>query len=468
MALGLDDTIAAIATPLGEGAIGMVRLSGPQALQITQSLFRPSGRRLARGWTPRRLYHGHVVNPETTTPVDEVLVTYFRGPRSYTGQDVVEISGHGGSVSVREVLRLAVRAGARPAERGEMTLRAFLAGKLDLAQAEAVADAVRSQTPAALSLAVQQLRGSLSSLVGCVRRDLLQVYAHLEATIDFAEDDVPPPSKESIDLPLCEALAQLDGLLATARAGTLHREGMRVALIGRPNVGKSSLLNALLQSERAIVTPIAGTTRDVIEETIDLGGIPAVLADTAGITDTDDPVEQIGVRRSQSALAAADVVVLVIDGSMPLTDGDREIAVQLQAARRAVVTVLSKADLALRVEVSAVGKLLPAVEMVPVSAVTSQGLEALRQALLAASGATAADVSGRRGQAIVTSTRHRQVLERARESLAEAIASTQQEAAADFVCIDLRAAIQALGEITGENVTEDLLTAIFSRFCIGK
>jgi tRNA modification GTPase len=515
LTIQLDDTIAAIATAPGEGAIGIVRLSGPQALPIARSLFRPARRRGAdqaaaaalpamgraerapssiRRWRSHHLYHGHVIDPRTGVVVDEVLAVYMRGPRSYTGQDVVEISSHGGRVSVQEVLRLAADAGARLAERGELTLRAYLAGKLDLAQAEAVADAVRARTPGALSLAVRQLGGGLSAAVRCVRQPLLDIYAHLEATLDFAEDDVPPPADDDVLAVLRNATRALDTLLSTARAGQLHRDGLRVALVGRPNVGKSSLLNALLDSERAIVTPIAGTTRDVIEETIDLGGIPATIADTAGITRTEDTVERLGVERSRAALAAADVVVCLVDGSEPLGDADHEVAA-LVAARRAgggldgdeqgapggggasgaaggpvgagAVVVLSKADLPRRVGESEAGALLPGAPVIRISSRTGEGLETLRQGVRQA-GLGAAVLGEREAEAIVSSARHRAALNRAQAALAEAIQSVESGMMADMVCIDLRASIAALGEITGESVTEDLLTVIFSQFCIGK
>lgn len=409
--------------------------------------------------------------------VDEVLLTYFRAPHSYTGQDLVELSGHGGATGVRELLRLALAGGARPAERGELTLRAFLAGKLDLAQAEAVADAVRARTPAALSLAVEQLGGRLSSAVGQIRRDLMHVYARLEATIDFAEDDVPAPSPAELLAPLHAALATLDRLLATARAGALYREGLRVALVGAPNAGKSSLLNALLGIDRAIVTPVAGTTRDVIEESLDLGGIPAVLADTAGIADTADLVERLGVERSRAALTAADVVVLVIDGSVALDAPVREVASLVRRAQetahvrcepRGAVVVLNKADLPLRVGIEAPEQLVPGAPVVRLSARTGAGLPALREALERAAGSAVEAEGARRERAVVSNARHRRALEAARTSLVEAIGSAEAALAADFISIDLRAALHALGEVTGESVTEDLLTAIFSQFCIGK
>ncbi|HEX2035880.1 MAG TPA: tRNA uridine-5-carboxymethylaminomethyl(34) synthesis GTPase MnmE [Chloroflexota bacterium] len=501
--LRLDDTIAAIATPLGEGAIGMVRLSGPQALAIAESLFRPSRPRRRRGgWASHRLYHGHIVDPLTGRAVDEVLLAYMRGPRTYTRQDVVEITGHGSVAGMREILRLTVAAGARPAERGEMTLRAFLSGRLDLAQAEAVLDAVRARTPRALSLATQQLGGGLSRAVSAVRQELVAILAHLEATIDFAEDDVPPPAPGLLLQRLDQAAGRLERLLATARAGRLHREGLRVAIVGRPNVGKSSLLNAMLQEERAIVTAIPGTTRDVIEEAVDVAGLPLVLVDTAGITETDDPVERIGVARSREAMRQADLILLVLDVSRPLDEADRAIASLvaevLPAARTApvprpasrvlspatrdsdrgtrdsapressVLVVWNKVDLAPAPARHTSAPLLPGVPEVRVSALTGEGLDSLRQRLHRAALGQDGVQAMAGAETIVSSTRHRDALERAALALAEARRAVERGLAADFVCIDLREAVVALGTITGESVTEDLLTSIFSQFCIGK
>ena len=473
--LRLDDTIAAIATAPGEGAIGIVRLSGPESAAIAAHLFRRSAAAKessagASGWRSHRLYHGYVVDPATGTPVDEVLLAYMRAPRTYTRQDMVEISAHGGGAGLREILRLAVEAGARPAERGEMTLRAFLGGRLDLAQAEAVLDAVRARTPAALSQAVEQLAGGLSRQVAAVRRRILGVYAHLEATIDFAEDDVPAPTRDELLEPLRAAESELAALLATARAGRLLREGMRVAIVGRPNAGKSSLLNALVQAERAIVTPIPGTTRDVIEETIDLAGIPATLLDTAGIGETEDAVERIGVERSRAALAEADVALFVFDRSQQIQPDDEpilELARQSASDGRSAVAVLSKADLPAALDRSTLATYLGQTLMVTVSAHTGEGLGELRAAVrAAATGSGKAEHGGR--QAVVTNARHRDALERAAAALGAAIRTVEAQMPADFVCIDLRACLEVLGEVTGESVTDDLLAQIFSQFCIGK
>jgi tRNA modification GTPase len=439
----------------------MVRLSGPQAREIAAGLFRHSARR-PRAWQSHRLYHGHVHDPATGRTVDEVLLAYMRGPASYTGQDVVEITGHGGRTGVREILRLCLAAGARPAERGEMTLRAFLNGKLDLAQAEAVADAVAARTPTGLSLAVAQLEGGLSQTVRAARSELMELYAQLEAEIDFTEDDVPPLPPHEVLARLESSRSRIRALLDTASAGHLYREGLRVALMGRPNAGKSSLLNALLQQDRAIVTPVAGTTRDVIEESIDLLGFPAVLADTAGITETTDPVERIGVERSRRAVASADVVVLVIDGSAPLAAADRDVVSLI--ARPAVVAI-TKSDLPQRLTEGDVSALLPGAPTVRVSSLTGDGLATLRLAVREAGGGLEGSWEG---EVVVTSARHRDALERALTSLSDAEEAVHAGSEADSICTDLRAALAALGEITGESITEDLLSTIFSKFCIGK
>lgn len=464
--LYLDDTIAAIGTAAGEGAIGMVRLSGPQSLAIGRRLFRCQGR--GRGeWRSHRLYYGHVVDPQSGRAVDEAMMVYMRAPRTYTRQDILEITGHGGGASVREILRLVLATGARPAERGELTLRAFLNGRIDLAQAEAVLDAVRARTPGALSLATGQLAGGLSRSVAAVRQSLVAILAHLEATIDFAEDDVPPPPPEAVRTALQGATEGLARLLDTSRAGRVHRDGVRVAIVGRPNAGKSSLLNALLQQERAIVTPVPGTTRDVIEETLDLQGVPAVLLDTAGIVETQDVVERLGVARSRDAVAGADVIVLVVDGSQPL--GNEDVAVAALIRQRAepgqAVVAVSKADLPAVVDGAMAGTLLPLAPVARVSSTSGEGLGALREAVRRmATGGSAIDGH----EAVVSSARHREALERSSAALQDAVRALDAGLPADCLCTDLRAASVALGEITGESVTEDVLSQIFSRFCIGK
>jgi tRNA modification GTPase len=458
----LDDTIAAIATALGEGGIGIVKVSGPEALAIVEELFVPAsanGRaNQAARLAPRRLTFGHIQNPHSGEVVDEVLVAYMPGPHSYTRQDVVEIQAHGGIVPLRQILKLVLTAGARLAEPGEMTLRAFVNGRLDLAQAEAVLDIVQARTEAALRVATEQLGGRLSNQVRSVRAQLVHLLAYLEASIDFVEDDIP--SQEVIP-PLQETASALQDMLASADRGLIYRQGIRTAIVGRPNVGKSSLLNALLRGERAIVTPIPGTTRDTLEETINVQGVPLVLVDTAGIRSaTDDEVERAGVARSRSALERADMALLVVDGSRALEEADQDIATLI--GHKPGLLVINKCDLP---QVELPFDLLPAAPRLRVSALTGEGITNLEDAIveLVFGGAvTSADTP------LVSNPRHQASLKRALDHVQAAQGGQMGGLSPDLVAIDVREAVDALGEITGETVGEDLLEAIFSDFCIGK
>ncbi len=446
----LDDTIAAIATPMGVGGIGIVRLSGPQSREVLQAIFR--GGRLV----PRRLTYGRIVVPESGEVVDEVLAAYMPAPRTYTRQDVVEINCHGGPVPLRRVLELCLAQGARLAGPGEFTLRAFLNGRIDLAQAEAVADMVEARTAAGLRLALARLEGRLSARVRAVRSQLLEALAYVEASIDF--DDIPSCDPAPA---LEEALHSLEELLAGAERGIVYRQGVRVAIVGRPNVGKSSLLNALLRADRAIVTPIPGTTRDTLEETLNLNGIPLVLVDTAGIrAHARDPVEGLGIERSRAALACSDLALLVIDGSEELDAQDRVIAAQI--GEKPTILVLNKADLP---RIAEVNGLLPAAPRVTVSALTGAGIANLERTIeeVVLSGQVVAA-----GESAIGSARHRDVLRRACQHIREAQAARRNGLPLDLLSLDLRAAIDALGEITGETVSETLLETIFARFCVGK
>ena len=447
----LDDTIAAIATPVGSGGIGIVRLSGPEARAILARI-------LTRAVVPLRLTYGHVVDPASGETVDEVLAAYMPAPRTYTRQDVVEIDCHGGPVPLRRVLDLCLAHGARLAGPGEYTLRAFLNGRIDLAQAEAVADMVAAQTDAGLRMAVAQLDGRLSDRIQAVRARLLDALAWVEASIDFDEDEVPPHEIEG-DLQFAEQ--RLSDLLSGAERGIVTRQGIRTAIVGQPNVGKSSLLNALLRVDRAIVTPIPGTTRDTLEETLNLHGIPLVLVDTAGIrADTRDLAEDLGVARSRAALAQADLALVVVDANRPVDDGDRAIAA-LAGIKPAIVAI-NKTDLPVRADAHG---LLPGAPMVEISALTGAGIDDLERAIEAVifGGQVVASDA-----ALVSSPRHRDVLRRAHEDVATAAEAQRVGMPLDFVSIGLRAAVNALGEITGETVTDTLLETIFSRFCIGK
>ncbi|MDI3339604.1 MAG: tRNA uridine-5-carboxymethylaminomethyl(34) synthesis GTPase MnmE [Sphaerobacter sp.] len=463
------DTISAIATPLGEGGIGIVRLSGPASAQIASALFR-RGPRLRPVDVARldshRLYYGYLVNPQDERVVDEVLLVRMAAPRSYTREEVVEISCHGGPLVVREVLRLTLAAGARPAAPGEFTLRAFLNGRIDLAQAEAVMAVVSARTPDSLQLAVDELRGRLVGRLGPARAALIDALAYLDAAADFPEDEVPPLDLEAT---LARAEAALAEVVAGARLGRLYREGLQIAIVGRPNVGKSSLLNALLRADRAIVSDIAGTTRDVIVESINLRGIPATLVDTAGIADTEDVIERLGIARSRQALERAGLAIFVLDGSLPPTADDYQVAELLRDrvlrdGQDRLVVVLNKRDLPARYDHAEIRALLPGAPVVELSTHTGQGIDQLEAALadrlIAHAGEAAAP-------ALVT-LRQQQALARALESVRQARAALGDGVPLDLVAVDVRAALLAVGEITGEQVSETILDEIFSRFCIGK
>jgi tRNA modification GTPase len=470
-----EDTIAAVATPPGTGGIGTIRISGAQALPILRALFvRASGRPLAAGKPPpaHHLLYGYIRDPATGERVDEVLAAYMPAPHSYTREDVVELDSHGGPAPLQRILGLTLRQGARPANPGEFTLRAFLHGRLDLAQAEAVLDVINARTQAGLRAAVDQLGGRLSTRVRDFRARLLRVLAHLEAEIDFPEDDVPPSDVTPLLLPL---LDEIRALSAEAESGMLIRQGVRTALIGRPNAGKSSLLNALLRVDRAIVTPIPGTTRDTLEETASLGGVPFVLVDTAGITETADLVEQLGIERSRAAAERADLVLLVIDAAQPLTPVDRNAlhsvldargpAASANDLRDRLLVVLNKSDLPAQVTGDEVAGLLPNVPLVHASAATHGGVAELENAMVArvlGGRSASSDVP------LVTNVRHRDALLQATDHLTGAVNAARAGTPAAFVAVDIHAALDALGTITGETVGEDLLDVIFREFCIGK
>ena len=385
------------------------------------------------------------------------------GPRSYTGEDVAELSCHGGPVALRRVLDSLLAAGARPAGPGEFTLRAFLNGRLDLAQAEAVADLVAAPTPAALAVAANQLAGRLSDAVREMRAACLDLLAQMEAEVDFDEDDVPAMDRALLASTLDSLHERLEEALATAGRGIMQRHGLRVALVGSPNVGKSSLMNALLSTDRAIVTEVPGTTRDVLEESFDLDGVPIVLNDTAGLRETRDPVETLGVERSSRALEGSDAAVLVLDASRPLLSNDEAAAARVRQATKPTIVALNKRDLPHAVRIDDARDLVPGAPVVHTSAIR-EDVNELRRALRHVIG-----LAGSSGSlALVASVRHQEALTRARDELSSARRAVADDEPSDFVSIGVRGAVNALGEITGESATEDLLDVIFSKFCIGK
>jgi len=460
------DTIAAIATPQGEGGIGIVRLSGPDAGQIAATLFRRGKRgvRITADDLPSHtLVYGTVVDPQGNRTIDEVMIVRMVAPRTYTREEVVEISCHGGYLPVRRVLDLCLAHGARLATAGEFTLRAFLNGRIDLSQAEAVAGVISARTSRSLDLAVAELRGQLTERLRPARDTLVETLAYLDAAADFPDDEIP-----AFDLPpaLDQADRQLADVIAAAGAGLLYREGVQIAIVGRPNAGKSSLLNRLLGSDRAIVTDIAGTTRDVIAETVNLRGIPATLLDTAGIAETEDLIEQIGIDRSRQALSASGIALFVIDGSRPGNPEDREIAGLLvdRLDEGGVVVALNKRDLPPEIGHDETLAALPGAPIVEISTRTGEGIDDLLDALHSIATAQA----GSTGEPALVTVRQLDALRRAHQHVIAAIEAGHVGVPLDLLAIDIRAALHAVGEITGEAVDEAVLDEIFSRFCIGK
>ena len=457
---GIGETIAAIATAIipKQGSIGIVRLSGDNAVTIAHALFRAPGNQT---WESHRILYGYVRVPQSQQVIDEALLLVMLAPRSYTREDVVEFHCHGGIMAVQQVLQLCLEQGARLAQPGEFTLRAFLNGRLDLTQAESIADLVGAQSPQAAQTALAGLQGKLAQPIRQLRITCLDLLAEVEARIDF-EEDLPPLNETEIQAQLENLLAEATQILATADRGELLRSGLKVAIVGRPNVGKSSLLNAWSRSDRAIVTDLPGTTRDVVESQLVVGGIPVQVLDTAGIRETDDRVEKIGVERSRSAARSADLILLAIDAQVGWTDADQEIYQQVQ--HRPIILLANKIDL---VETSIVPLNCPAeiTRIVKTAAPLNQGIEDLEHAILEAAHAgelQAANLD------LAINQRQAAALTRAKASLQQVQETIANQLPLDFWTIDLRSAIQALGEILGEDVTESVLDRIFSRFCIGK
>lgn len=454
-----EDTIAAIATPLGEGGLAVIRISGPDALAIADHVFEPASQRACKpSQVPSHTLHYGYVRRESER-IDEVMLAVMRRPRSYTREDVVEISCHGGLLVARLVLQAVLEAGARPAQPGEFTRRAFLNGRLDLTQAEAVADLIAARTERALAAAREQLAGALSRRLHQLRDDLMLALAHLEAQLDFPEEDIHPDTREGILARLEQGRKLVEDLLRTADEGRILRHGIRAAIVGRPNVGKSSLLNLMLGHDRAIVSPRPGTTRDTIEEIANIRGIPVVLVDTAGVREAGDEIEQEGIRRSHQAVATADLLLHVFDRSEPWTPEDQHLWDQF--AHRKRILVLNKADLPPRL-------LLPqsAEPRVEISCRTGKGLESLKTTLETV--IWSGNRPSRDGAEACINARHQAALLRARQALIHALAALRSATPLDLVAVDLRAATDAVGEIVGQTATEDLLDLIFSRFCIGK
>ena len=457
-----EDTISQIATPHGAGGIGIIRVSGGDALGIARRVFRPAAGGTLGDIAPYTARYGHIVAADGTV-IDECILLYMRAPHSYTGEDTAELQCHGGTIVLREVLLRTWEAGARPAEAGEFTKRAFLHGRLDLARAEGVMELIAAKSTRAARAARERLAGAFSHAVTDIRTQILGAVAHIEAGIDFPEDDIPAASTEHLAAEIDAASAAVRRLLAGADTGRILREGVKTVIVGRPNVGKSSLLNALLGMERAIVTDVPGTTRDIIEEEISVAGIPLRLLDTAGLRAAEDAVEQIGVARTEQHLTDAELILAVFDASEPLTAEDHALLTRLSAASADIIILCSKED---RPSVlSAADFSAVAAPVLRISAQEGTGLDALREEI-------AAHIVRREGDlsdgALPNKEREIEALRRAETHLTAAAETLAADLGTDFVSIDLRAAYDALGEILGETVDTDLIDRIFSEFCIGK
>jgi len=455
----LDDTIAAIATPLGEGGLAVIRLSGVQALAVADRCFAPAGRSSVKpsAAMTHTLHFGQIVRDGRN--VDEVLLAVMRAPRTFTREDIVEITCHGGVLAAKLVLDVLLANGARLAEPGEFTRRAFLNGRIDLAQAEAVADLIHSRTELALCAANEQLAGRLSRRINNLRDQLLETLAHVEAHIDFPEEDIAPDTRDQLVVRLEAGVALMDELLRTAHEGQILRRGIRSAIIGRPNAGKSSLLNQLLGHDRAIVSAIPGTTRDTIAETANVRGLPVVLIDTAGLREARDEIEAEGVRRSHAALRQAELILHVLDVSEPLTAADENYLAEFAGRKR--ILVRNKCDLSGQLQ-------LPSdlnAPVVEVCCLTGQGIEPLKDAIKEL--VWAGEIKAEMLQVMINS-RHQDALNRARAATVHAVEALRAAQPLELPAFDLRLAVNAVGEIVGQTTTEDLLDLIFSQFCIGK
>lgn len=459
--LTLDDTIAAIATPLGEGGMGVIRISGPAAVNVASAFFHLHEEDTLLTAAPRTCHLGRIAEGRS---LDHAIATVFRAPQSYTGDDVVELSVHGSPYILQEVLSLCLSHGARMALPGEFTQRAFLNGKLDLAQAEAVCDLIHARTEAAHAAAFGQLEGTLSREVRRLRDQLVPLLAHIEVGLDHSDEDHDFLQAAQLRERSTQVLEAIDGILQSARTGKILREGLRVTLVGRPNVGKSSLLNALLREDRAIVTPVAGTTRDTLEESANWDGLPVVLTDTAGLrSQSHDPVERLGMDRTRKSLEASDVVIGLFDASEPLTAEDE--AVIQSCAYRPHLWALNKSDLTAQSTPEDLSRYNGSAPTVHLSALTGKGIpELIQQVKRLALG----DWEPRAQAEWILNQRHAAALQRAREALLRAQEASDTSVPEECVALELKTALQALGEIIGETTTEDLLGEIFSQFCVGK
>lgn len=457
----MEDTIAAVATAYGEGGIGIIRISGEEALPILQEIFEFHGD--TDTFISRRMTYGKIIDKEKNQIIDEVLAVYMKGPKTYTAEDVVEINCHGSMVSLRKTLALVLRKGARLAEPGEFTKRAFLNGRLDLSQAEAVIDMIRAKTDKSFDVAVSQLEGRLSLKVEEIRQKLLDLLVDITVNIDYPDEDIEEMTYEKLEESIVETQDMIEKLLATSSTGKMIREGIKIAIVGKPNVGKSSLMNGLLKETRAIVTDIPGTTRDTIEEVLSIRNIPVYLVDTAGIRETSDKVEKMGIEKSKEAFNQADFILFLLDGSRPLEEEDLQIMEFLK--ERKSLVLINKRDLGEAISIEEIAAKLPASQVIEASLLKGQGITEIEDAVedLVYGGEIVQKES-----MMVNNVRHIELLQQAVKSLTDALHMSERREALDFIEVDVKNAYERLGEIIGETVSDDIINEVFARFCLGK
>ena len=456
----MDDTIAAVATAYGEGGIGIIRISGEKSLDILEEIFEFHG---IEEIVNRRMTYGKIVDRDNGQTIDEVLAVYMKGPATYTAEDVVEINCHGSTVSLRKTLSLVLRKGARLAEPGEFTKRAFLNGRIDLSQAEAVIDVVKAKTDKSFDVALSQLEGGLSSYIRDIRQNLLDLLVDITVNIDYPDEDIEEITYDKLEINIKQIGDMIEKLLSTASSGRMIREGIRVAIAGKPNVGKSSLMNGLLRETRAIVTEIPGTTRDTIEEALSIRNIPVYLIDTAGIRETSDKVEKLGIEKSKEAFNNADFIIFIMDGSEEISSEDEEIIEYLK--ERKCLVLINKKDLEQKIDSVQIKNMLPNSQIIKTSLINGDGIEEIENSIeeLVYGGEITQSES-----MMVNNVRHINLLTDSFNSLEDALQMAVNREALDFIEIDVKNAYELTGEIIGESVNDDIINEVFARFCLGK
>lgn len=459
----MTDTISAISTAIGEAGIGIVRMSGKDSIEIANKIFKGEKIEKLKDGENRKLIYGYIIDPEKDEIIDEVLIVYMKGPYTYTREDMVEIYCHGGIIPVRRILELTLKYGARLADRGEFTKRAFLNGRLDLSQAEAVIDMINAKTDKSYDVSLNQLEGSLSKEIREIRDILLNMIAHIEVSIDFPDEDIEEVTYDQLEEDAKKVYEKIDNLLSTADRGRILRDGLNTVILGKPNVGKSSLLNAILRENRAIVTDVPGTTRDIIEEYVNIDGIPLKIVDTAGIRDTEDLVEKIGVDRAKEMVDKADLIIAVFDMSEDLSKEDEKI-IDIIRDKKSII-LLNKTDLPVKLDEKQIRKMLPDKKIINTSIVKGIGLDELINSIKDMFYSGEMDI---KNEVVITNVRHKNQLLKAKNNIEDGLEAIKLNMPLDCIEVDIRNCWKNLGEISGDTVTEDILDKIFSEFCIGK